>query len=201
VARKLELVLVVMMGLPGAGKSTLARALCRTRGYARVDRDAIRAAMFPPEKKGSDPISTKNGSDPFFAAQKAAANEAVWRAAAALLQQRRGVVIDGMTFASQAGRGRARALARRLRARCVEVLVECPVDLARRRVRRSRAHPARDRSASLVSEVAARFAPVSRGTIRVDAREPTRAQLRVLLASLVSSRAQRGISDSSRRSE
>src|SRR6478736_4260144 len=39
--------IVTLIGLPGAGKSTVARTLERRLGLRRVCRDAIRQAMFP----------------------------------------------------------------------------------------------------------------------------------------------------------
>jgi predicted kinase len=39
--------LVAMAGLPGAGKSTLARALAKELGGVVLDKDVIRAALFP----------------------------------------------------------------------------------------------------------------------------------------------------------
>lgn len=152
------------MGLPGAGKSTLARSLSRTRLFARVDRDALRAALFP--------------GLPVSAAQKRAANAAVWRAVSRLLRQRRSVIVDGMTFASASQRRQARVCARRGRAMYREVFLDCPTALARARVRQSSDHPATDRTAALVDEVARRFAPVSRAVLRLDARRPVRALVR-----------------------
>jgi adenylylsulfate kinase len=42
-------VLIAMAGLPGTGKSTIARALAGALGAVVLDKDAIRAALFPPE--------------------------------------------------------------------------------------------------------------------------------------------------------
>src|SRR3954468_3208238 len=41
--------LVLMAGLPGTGKSTLARAIADRTGAIVLDKDAIRAALFPTE--------------------------------------------------------------------------------------------------------------------------------------------------------
>lgn len=158
------------MGLPGAGKSTLARALARRRGYARVDRDALRARLFP--------------GLPVTAAQKRAANAAVWREVTRLLRAGRSVVVDGMTFAGRRQRAAARALARRRRAACIEVFLDCPVRLARRRIAGARGHPATDRTPALVTAVARRFAPVSRRALWLDARERPADLLRRLTAAL-----------------
>ena len=40
--------IVIMAGLPGTGKSTLARALAQRLPGAVLDKDAIRAALFQP---------------------------------------------------------------------------------------------------------------------------------------------------------
>jgi predicted kinase len=149
-------VLVLVMGLPGAGKSTLARALARRAGLARVDRDAIRAGLFPRGRAS--------------AAEKRIANAAAWRRVAAQLARRRGVVVDGMTFASARERRRGRDLARRHGARCVELYLRCPPSLARARIAADRAHPAPDRRPELVDAVARRFARVGPAALRLDAR-------------------------------
>ena len=174
-ARRAPPLLILLMGLPGAGKSTLARGLAQRRGDARVDRDLLRARLF----RGRA----------VTAAQKQAANAAVWRRVAALLRDGRGVIVDGMTFASAAERRRAQALARRLRARCVALYLDCPPELARERVGRAPAHPATDRRPALVDEVARRFEPAPRDALRLDARRPAGALLATALSWLASARA------------
>ena len=162
--------LIVLIGLPGAGKSTLARALARERGTLHLDRDAIRARRFPRARFTED--------------EKLAANAEAWRRARVALLRRREVIVDGMTFARRAPRAQARRLARACGTRCVEIFLQCPVELAIERVRRSPDHPAGDRDAALVREVARRFDPVSRSAVRLDGRRRPRALLRRALAAL-----------------
>jgi len=40
--------LILMAGLPGTGKSTLSRALAAELGGTVIDKDQVRAALFPP---------------------------------------------------------------------------------------------------------------------------------------------------------
>jgi predicted kinase len=42
------MILVVMMGLPGSGKSALARRIAPVLPAVILDKDAVRAALFPP---------------------------------------------------------------------------------------------------------------------------------------------------------
>ncbi|MCE5232670.1 MAG: AAA family ATPase [Mizugakiibacter sp.] len=169
-------VLIAPLGLPGAGKSALARALARRLGLPRVCRDAIRAAMFPEGTAA--------------AAEKRAAFAAALAAADAHLRARRGCVLDGATFARGADRRRVAALARRHGARLVWLWLDCPPALARGRVARQRAHPAPDRTPALVDAVAARFAPPPADAIRLDAGLPRNRLLAQALAAV--SRAQGG---------
>ncbi|HEX2668943.1 MAG TPA: ATP-binding protein [Gammaproteobacteria bacterium] len=144
---------VLLVGLPGSGKSTLAAKLAKRHNYTHIDRDSIRARLFP-----------RGG---FTEAEKHAANLAVM----AELRQRcatgRGSIVDGMTFGRRAERESAQALAREYGFNCVMLWLDCPVDVAAARVA-AQAHPARDRDATLVREVAARFEAPDKA-VRIDA--------------------------------
>lgn len=145
--------IILLVGLPGSGKSTLAAKLVRRHGYAHIDRDSIRARLFPDGK--------------FTDAEKHAANLAVM----AELRQRcatgRGCVVDGMTFGRRAEREAAQAIAGEYGFNCVLLWLDCPAEVAAARVA-AQAHPARDRDATLVREVASRFETPEKA-IRIDA--------------------------------
>jgi predicted kinase len=158
------------MGLPGAGKSTLARALHGKLGWPVIDRDLVRSMLFP--RARFDPV------------EKHAANAAVCALARKHLVAGRSVIVDGMTFAAPLQRRRVARLARASGARPLFVFVDCPVPLAQARVRASPVHPAGDRSAQLVLEVARRFSRPAAGALRVDARRSPRELVRRALASL-----------------
>jgi len=147
-------VLVALVGLPGAGKSELARAITAEKSWPIVDRDAFPRASFDD-------------------AGKAEATEAALDAVREALLQGRSCVLDGMTLSSVKQRARVRGIARDCAAQAVLIWLDCPVDVAIARVAAQANHPARDRSAALVREVAARFAQPERDVLRLDARRPT----------------------------
>lgn len=163
-------VLVVMMGLPASGKSTLARALSAETGWPVVDRDIIRAAMFP---RGLHSVAEKN-----------AASDATLSALSVHLQQAQSCMADGKPYSRNVERQQLQALANQCGARCLWVWVDCPVDEAIRRVEADRQHPGRDGRAELVREVVARWEPVSADVLRLDATQPTAVMLAQLQAAL-----------------
>ena len=80
--------LIAMAGLPGTGKSTLAARLAAELGAAVLNKDAVRAALFP-----SPVLDYSTGQDDLCMT-------AVYSAAAHILRARAGqaVILDGRTF-------------------------------------------------------------------------------------------------------
>ncbi|MCE3003302.1 MAG: ATP-binding protein [Xanthomonadaceae bacterium] len=148
-------VLVGVVGLPGAGKSTLVARLQQSFGLRRVCRDAIRRAMFPDCR--------------WSPTEKRAAFRASLLAAEVNLALGCSTVFDGMTLARERERDKAAAVARAAGARWVVLWLDLPAALARARIAADRdAHPAGDRTPELVDAVAERFEPPS-GAAWIDA--------------------------------
>jgi predicted kinase len=162
-------VVVALMGLPGAGKTTLAEALAPRIPARIVSRDDLRAAMFRPCS--------------FTAAEKSAAFEAVLRAVAVNCELGHSTIVDGMPFSREGELEAIRAAGRR-GCRTIPVLCSVSVEEAQHRVRRqseAAEPPAEDRDDQLVSEVAERFRPLPEGTLELDATRPVNELVRAVL--------------------
>jgi predicted kinase len=149
---------VALMGLPGAGKSTVARALESRLGLRRVCRDEIRRAMFP-------------RCDYSFV-EKRAAFRTVLLAIEINCVLGESSVIDGMTFSRRDDYDHVVARADLHGFDVLPLLIDCPPALARERIARDllqTRHPAGDREPELVDIVARRFDPPPAATIRIDA--------------------------------
>ncbi len=137
--------LVALAGLPGAGKTELARRLAPVLGAEIVDRDALRAASFAP---GDGSATTRE-----------AATALAQQQIAARLRRGESCIADGRTLALAADRAALAQLACDAQADFALLWLDCPVELAIERVRGQPAHPAPDRDEALVLAVAARFEP------------------------------------------
>jgi predicted kinase len=80
--------LIAMAGLPGTGKSTIAARLAEELGAVVLNKDTVRAVLFP------SPVLD------YSAEQDDISMEAIYRAAASILKAfpRRAVILDGRTF-------------------------------------------------------------------------------------------------------
>lgn len=170
-ARDVRALIVTLMGLPGAGKSTVACTLERRLGLRRVCRDAIRQAMFP-------------RCDYTFI-EKRAAFRTVLLAVEINCLLGEPSVIDGMTFSRREDFDEVAALADRHGFDVLPLLIDCPPALARERIARDLAdgrHPAEDREPELVDIVARRFDAPPKAAIRIDAARPREEVCRLALA-------------------
>jgi predicted kinase len=151
-------IVVALIGLPGAGKSVVARALEDQLGLRRICRDTIRAAMFP---KCSYSFAEKRAA---FRAQLVALE------INCLLGN--SSVLDGVTFSRRRDLQRVESVVRRYGFAVVPIYLECPPDVARARIADDIAHDrhlARDRRPETVTEVLLRFEPPPPSALVIDA--------------------------------
>jgi predicted kinase len=154
-------IVVALIGLPGAGKSVVARALEDQLGLRRVCRDSIRHAMFP---KCS-----------YSFAEKRAAFRGLLLALEINCLLGESSVLDGVTFLRRRDLVRVDSVIRRYEFTPVPIYLECPPDVARARIADDivhNRHLARDRGPEIVSEVLMRFEAPPPNALVIDARLP-----------------------------
>lgn len=107
---------VVLMGLPGTGKSTLARALAAALNGVVLSKDDIRAAAFP------EPVRD------YSAEQDDLAMEMLYQAAESILRRFPGtpVILDGRTFTQE--KHIVRVLAWAASVKTAKRFIECVCD-------------------------------------------------------------------------
>lgn len=137
--------MVVLCGLPGAGKSTLARRLADRLPDARViDKDEVRHALFAPCD--------------YTAAERDVTFAAMLDAASYHLGRGRTVLFDGLTFSRRSEVAAAVAVADDSSAFSAVIVCDVPLSVAIERCERDTAagtHLAENRDADLVRRVAA----------------------------------------------
>jgi len=84
--------IVVVQGLPGVGKSTIAKGLAESLGFRWIDTDRVRKALFGPVDQGSGPESFGQGmyssewTDRTYRECGVRARETVWRGGRVLIE-------------------------------------------------------------------------------------------------------------------
>ena len=150
---------VLVNGLPGSGKTTLARPLAARLGAPYLGKDAVKEAL-------ADAVSPAA-----HALVGAAAMEAVWRLAAAPLPR---VVVESWWFRPRDLDHALRGLATAGADTVVEVWCDVPPDVARGRYEsRPDRHPVHADDRDLTAEWAAGAAPLALGpVVRQDTTRP-----------------------------
>jgi predicted kinase len=153
-------IVVALIGLPGSGKSVIAKALADELDLQRVCRDELRRAMFP--------------HCSYSYAEKRAAFRAVMLAVEVNCVLGRGSVIDGVTFSRRRDLERLDSTLAPYKVIPLALFLDCPPETARQRVIKDLAegrHLAEDRSPELVDEIMARFDPPPSSCVVLDARQ------------------------------
>ena len=120
--------LVVVRGLSGTGKSTLAAALADSLGIEHLNTDGIRREMFEPR-----PSAARYDEATYSRDNRQAVYDEMLRRAGELLESGLSVVLDG-TFLAAKLRSEAASLARRHEAAPFVVHCECPKEIALERI-------------------------------------------------------------------
>jgi predicted kinase len=168
--------IVLMAGLPGTGKTALARELAHSTQGALLSKDVIRAALF-----SSSDIEYSVMQDDFVM-------ETMLEAARFLLQKAptRKVFLDGRTFSRSYQIDRVLSLANELNQPWRIIECSCSDESARRRLdlEPDATHPARNRSFALYLAVKARFEPITYAKTVVDTDQPLEHCVEQALAAL-----------------
>jgi predicted kinase len=154
---------VLMAGLPGTGKSTLAEALARELHGVVLSKDAVRAALFA----GDLTDYTREQDDLCFGMVLQAAEYLADR------QQTDFIFLDGRTFSRREQIDRAIHATENAGCAWRIILASCPDEIAEARLMAdSGKHPATNRTVELYREVKARFEPIIRAHLDIDTSKP-----------------------------
>jgi adenylylsulfate kinase len=168
--------IVLMAGLPGAGKTTLARELARRTQGAVLSKDEIRAALFAPED-----IEYSVGQDDFVM-------EVMLDTARFLLRKNatRKIFLDGRPFSRRYQIDRVLDFARQTDQPWKIIECTCSDESARQRLDLAPdlSHPAQNRDFALYQEVKGRFEPITHPKTVLNTDEPLEACVGKALAAM-----------------
>ena len=153
--------IVIMAGLPGTGKSTLAQALAQRLPGAVLDKDAIRAALFEPAH-----VEYSIVQDDFC-------QEIMLKTAAYLLAKdgELHVLLDGRTFSRRYQRERAIEFCLQMGTTWAMLECVCAERTALARLAEAmaqRSHPAANRTPELYRQVREAWEPIDRPRLVID---------------------------------
>ncbi len=157
--------IVVLRGVPGSGKSTLARAVAARTGAVILDKDAVRACLFP-----GNTVEYTTAQDDFVVGL-------MLEAARYHLEQRprRAVLLDGRVFGVAAQVETVRQFAASVGTEMRVVECVCSRETALARIQADLAagtHPAKNRDAGLLDAQLAKWETLPFSVCRLDTERP-----------------------------
>lgn len=154
--------LVLMAGLPGTGKSTLARALAAELQGTVIGKDEVRAALFSPAD-----IEYSTQQDDFCMAVMLKVAGYLFRKDPARI-----VLLDGRTFSQAYQIRRVTGYAEALGQPWRILECSCREETARERLASDRSHVAGNRDFNLYLQVKERFESITAPKIVIDTDQP-----------------------------
>lgn len=155
--------IILMAGLPGTGKSTLARELARATSGAVLGKDEIRSALF-----ASEDIEFSTAQDDFVL-------DIMLQAALHLFQKNpeRKIFLDGRPFSRRYQIERVLNFAEGFGQHAVILECTCSEESARNRLEApDPSHPAHNRNFALYLEVKARLEPIEHAKTVISTDQP-----------------------------
>lgn len=166
--------IVLMAGLPGTGKSTLSRAVAARTGAHVLDKDSIRAALFPAAL-----IEYSREQDDFVL-------RVMLKVAGWIIRRdpKRIVIIDGRPFTKKYQRDVVINFSEWIKTRWRIVECRCAEETARSRIENAKGHPAADRDFELYQRVRGEWEEITRPKLVVATEQPLEDCVREVLAYL-----------------